>query len=151
MELVNLACPALVFEPIHRALFGVNPSELMDAYRETLRADGAELGEGDDLVAFDAADHTWRFKSEEHPLARLQAFLDRWLSAHSEARIDYIHGEAALRGLIDRPDTLGLMPRPFDKSELFAAIRRHGVLPRKTFSMGEATEKRYYMEARGIQ
>ena len=151
VELVNLACPALVFEPIHRALFGVNPSELMDAYRETLRADGAELGEGDDLVAFDAADHTWRFKSEEHPLARLQAFLDRWLSAHSEARIDYIHGEAALRGLIDRPDALGLMPRPFDKSELFAAIRRHGVLPRKTFSMGEATEKRYYMEARGIQ
>ena len=151
VELVNLACPALVFEPIHRALFGVNPSELMDAYRETLRADGAELGEGDDLVAFDAAGHTWRFKSEEHPLARLQAFLDRWLSAHSEARIDYIHGEAALRGLIDRPDALGLMPRPFDKSELFAAIRRHGVLPRKTFSMGEATEKRYYMEARGIQ
>ncbi|MBQ3303009.1 MAG: DUF1015 domain-containing protein [Clostridia bacterium] len=151
VELVNLACPALVFEPIHRALFGVNPSELMNAYRETLRADGAELGEGDDLVAFDAAGHTWRFKSEEHPLARLQAFLDRWLSAHSEARIDYIHGEAALRGLIDRPDTLGLMPRPFDKSELFAAIRRHGVLPRKTFSMGEATEKRYYMEARGIQ
>ena len=151
VELVNLACPALVFEPIHRALFGVNPSELMDAYRETLRADGAELGEGDDLVAFDAAGHTWRFKSEEHPLARLQAFLDRWLSAHPGARIDYIHGEAALRGLIDRPDALGLMPRPFDKSELFAAIRRHGVLPRKTFSMGEATEKRYYMEARGIQ
>ena len=80
-----------------------------------------------------------------------QAALDRWLSAHSEARIDYIHGEAALRGLIDRPDALGLMPRPFDKSELFDAIRRHGVLPRKTFSMGEATEKRYYMEARGIQ
>jgi len=151
VELVNLACPALVFEPIHRALFGVNPAELMDAYRDTLRADGADLGEGDDLVAFDGAGHTWRFKSEEHPLARLQAFLDEWLAGHPEARIDYIHGEAALRGLIDRPDALGLMPRPFDKSELFAAIRRHGVLPRKTFSMGEATEKRYYMEARGIQ
>ena len=151
VELVNLACPALVFEPIHRALFGVNPSELMDAYRDALRADGAELGEGDDLVAFDGAGHTWRFKSAEHPLARLQAFLDRWLSAHPEARIDYIHGEAALRQLVDRPDALGLMPRPFDKSELFDAIRRHGVLPRKTFSMGEATEKRYYMEARRIQ
>jgi hypothetical protein len=86
-----------------------------------------------------------------HPLARLQAFLDGWLRNHPEARIDYIHGETALRGLINRPDALGLMPRPFDKSELFAAIRRHGVLPRKTFSMGEATEKRYYMEARGIQ
>jgi len=150
VELVNLACPALVFEPIHRALFGVNPSELMDAYRDALRADGADMGEGDDLVAFDAAGHTWRFKSAEHPLARLQAFLDGWLADHPGARIDYIHGEAALRSLVNRPDALGLMPRPFDKSELFDAIRRHGVLPRKTFSMGEATEKRYYMEARGI-
>ena len=150
VELVNLACPALVFEPIHRALFGVDPSELMDAYRDALRADGADLGEGEDLVAFDGAGRTWRFKSAEHPLARLQAFLDRWLRDHPEARIDYIHGEAALRGLINRPDALGLMPRPFDKSELFDAIRRHGALPRKTFSMGEATEKRYYMEARRI-
>lgn len=151
VELVNLACPALVFEPIHRALFGVNPAELMDAWRDTLRADGTNLGGGDDLVAFDGAGHTWRFKSAEHPLARLQTFLDGWLADHPGARIDYIHGEAALRGLIEGPDALGLMPRPFDKSELFDAIRRHGVLPRKTFSMGEATEKRYYMEARGIQ
>ena len=150
VELVNLACPALVFEPIHRALFGVDPVAVMDAYREALRADGAELGEGDDLVAFDGAGHTWRFRFAEHPLGRLQAFLDGWLAAHPEARIDYIHGEAALRSLVNRPDTLGIMPRAFDKGELFDAIRRHGVLPRKTFSMGEATEKRYYMEARRI-
>lgn len=150
VELVNLACPALAFEPIHRALFGVDPSELMEAYRDALRAEGADPGEGDDLVAFDGAGRTWRFKTAGHPLARLQAFLDSWLAGHPEARIDYIHGEAALRGLVNRPDALGLMPRPFDKSELFDAIRRHGVLPRKTFSMGEATEKRYYMEARRI-
>ena len=56
----------------------------------------------------------------------------------------------ALRALVSRPDTLGFMPRAFDKSELFDYIRRFGVLPRKTFSMGEATEKRYYMEARRI-
>ena len=64
--------------------------------------------------------------------------------------MDYIHGETALRGLVNRPDTLGFMPRAFDKCELFGYIRRFGVLPRKTFSMGEATEKRYYMEAREI-
>lgn len=150
VELVNLACPALVFEPIHRALFGVNPAELMDAYRDALRAEGADLGEGEDLVAFDGAGHTWRFKSAEHPLARLQTFLDGWLRGHPEARIDYIHGEDALRQLVNCPDALGLMPRAFDKGELFDAIRQHGALPRKTFSMGEATEKRYYMEARRI-
>ena len=52
--------------------------------------------------------------------------------------------------IVDRPDAVGFMPRAFDKGELFGYIRRYGVLPRKTFSMGEATEKRYYMEARRI-
>ena len=61
------------------------------------------------------------------------------------------HGEDALRALVGgRPDAMGFMPRAFDKGELFGYIRRFGVLPRKTFSMGEATEKRYYVEARRI-
>lgn len=151
VELVNLNCPALVFEPIHRALFGVDPAALASEYRAHLAAQGADAGEGDDLVAIDGAGHAWRFASAEHPLRRLQAFLDDYLARHPEASVDYIHGESALRGLIDRPDALGFMPRAFDKAELFDYIRRFGVLPRKTFSMGEAEEKRYYLEARRIQ
>ena len=150
VELVNLSCPALVFEPIHRALFGVDAPRLIDEYRKYLSANGADEGEGDDLIAFDGAGHEWRFKSTPHPLRLLQAFLDGYLATHPETRIDYIHGEDALRSLIDRPDALGLMPRAFDKAELFDYIRRFGVLPRKTFSMGEAPEKRYYVEARRI-
>ncbi len=150
VELVNLQAPSLVFEPIHRALFGVNPAALISEYRAYLAENGADEGEGEDLVAFDGAGNEWRFKSGQHPLRLLQAFLDGYLARHPEASIDYIHGEAALRALVNRPDTLGLMPRAFDKAELFGYIRRFGVLPRKTFSMGEATEKRYYMEARRI-
>ena len=151
VELVNLACPALVFEPIHRALFGVDPEALIAEYRAYLAENGADEGEGDDLIAFDGAGREWRFKSAQHPLRLLQAFLDGWLARHPGASIDYIHGEDALRQLVCRPDTLGFMPRAFDKGELFGYIRRFGVLPRKTFSMGEATEKRYYMEARRIE
>lgn len=150
VELVNLQAPSLVFEPIHRALFGVDPAALISEYRAYLAENGADEGEGEDLVAFDGTGNEWRFKSGQHPLRLLQAFLDGYLARHPEASIDYIHGEAALRGLVNRPDTLGLMPRAFDKAELFGYIRRFGVLPRKTFSMGEATEKRYYMEARRI-
>ncbi len=150
VELVNLACPALVFEPIHRALFGVQPEALMAEYRAYLAENGADEGGGDDLIAFDGAGNEWRFKSTEHPLRLLQAFLDGYLARHPEASIDYIHGEDALRALVSRPDTLGFMPRAFDKSGLFDFIRRFGVLPRKTFSMGEATDKRYYLEARKI-
>ncbi len=150
VELVNLACPALVFEPIHRALFGVDPQALVEEYRAYLAENGADEGAGDDLAAFDGAGHEWRFKSTEHPLRLLQAFLDGYLAKHPEASVDYIHGEAALRSLVSRPDTLGFMPRAFDKAGLFDFIRRFGVLPRKTFSMGEATDKRYYLEARRI-
>ena len=149
VELVNLACPALVFEPVHRVLFNVQPEQLIAEYRDYLRTNGAEDAEGGDLVAFDAA-HTWGFKSEQHPLRLLQAFLDDYLVRHPEAEIDYIHGEAALRALVNRPNAMGFMPRAFDKGELFDYIRHWGVLPRKTFSMGEATEKRYYLEARKI-
>ena len=151
VELVNLACPALVFEPIHRLLTGVEPTEVIAGYRDFLRARDAEEGEGDDLIAF-AEGEKWRFKSEQHPLRLLQAFLDGWLVAHPEAAIDYIHGEDALRALVGgRSDAMGFMPRAFDKGELFGYIRRFGVLPRKTFSMGEAPEKRYYLEARRIR
>ena len=58
--------------------------------------------------------------------------------------------DRVFKTLVARGDTLGFMPRAFDKAELFGYIRRYGVLPRKTFSMGEAHEKRYYLECRNI-
>ena len=149
VELVNLACPALVFEPIHRLLTGVDPEDVIAGYRACLAQNGADEGEGADVIAF-APCREWRFASRQHPLRLLQGFLDGYLADHPGAKIDYIHGEAALRALVDRPDAMGFMPRAFDKAELFDYIRRWGVLPRKTFSMGEANEKRYYMEARRI-
>ena len=150
VELVNLNCPALVFEPIHRLLKGVDPAELIAGYREYLRENGADEGEGEDVIAFDGA-REWGFKSTQHPLRLLQAYLDGYLAGHPQVAIDYIHGEDALRALVGRrTDAMGFMPRAFGKDELFEAIRRWGVLPRKTFSMGEAAEKRYYLEARRI-
>ena len=149
VELVNLACPALAFEPIHRLLTGVNPAALIADYRAFLDANGANEGPGDDLIAFDMT-REWRFRSTPHPLRLLQGFLDAYLADHPGARIDYIHGGDALRKLISRPDAMGFMPRALGKSELFGYIRRWGVLPRKTFSMGGANEKRYYLEARKI-
>ena len=152
VELVNLACPALEFEPIHRLLTGVDPEDVIEGYRAWLSANGASEGEGDDVIAF-SGNRTWRFRSAQHPLNLLQAYLDDYLAKHPGAAIDYIHGEAALRALVEQggDDAMGFMPRAFDKAELFDAIRRWGVLPRKTFSMGEATEKRYYLESRRIR
>ena len=84
------------------------------------------------------------------PCETLQLFLDHYLAEHPETEIDYIHGEASLRALSAAPDTLGFLLPPIDKHAFFDDVKRLGVLPRKTFSMGEAAEKRYYMEARRI-
>ena len=84
-----------------------------------------------------------------HPLADLQDFLQEYVSAHPETELDYIHGEDELRRLAAEGG-VGFMLRVIDKSELFGFIRERGVLPRKAFSMGEAQDKRYYMETRFI-
>lgn len=150
VELVNLNCPALVFEPIHRILFNVDSDALMAELTAHLIANDMDNVPSDDLVVFDANGER-TFCSAHHPLPVLQSFLDDYIAAHPEVEIDYIHGDDALRELVQaHPNSMGFMPRAFDKTELFGAIRRWGALPRKTFSMGEATEKRYYMEARKI-
>ena len=84
------------------------------------------------------------------PVAILQPFLDDYLRTHPAARIDYVHGASAVRALCQSPHTTGSLLPAIDKAALFPAVRQGGVLPRKTFSLGEADEKRYYMECRKI-
>jgi len=146
VEIENLHSPAIQFEPIHRVVTGVNPAELIAEYEETL---GAPEGENALRVVSEKGEKVYKFA--DHPLKTLQAFLDAYLMNHPGAEIDYIHGDDTLRRLADRPDAVGFMPCSFAKAELFPFIKKHGVLPRKTFSMGHAHEKRFYMECRKIQ
>ena len=83
------------------------------------------------------------------PLAVLQDALDHWL-AENPGELDYIHGDTALESLEHEKDCVGFRLPALDKAGLFPGILSGGVLPRKTFSMGEAEEKRYYLEARRI-
>ena len=95
---------------------------------------------------------SYRVENPENPLpvAVLQPFLDEYLHSHPAARIDYVHGAAAVESLCQIPHTTGILLPAIDKSALFPAVRQGGALPRKTFSMGEPDEKRYYMECRKI-
>ncbi len=150
VEIENLHSPAIVFEPIHRLITGVHPAELIRDYEAHLREAGLPLRAGHELtLVFGGEERGYGF--DDHPLRDLQAFLDGWLGVHTEAKIDYIHGDDTLRRLANRDDALGLMPCGFAKADLFPYIRNWGVLPRKTFSMGHAREKRYYLEARRIE
>lgn len=125
VELVNLYDPALQFEPIHRALLGVDPKTVQ---RE---------------AGFDA--------SNPPPLQQLQPMLDAWFEKHPQAEQEYIHGEQECRDLCAAHDRLAIILPEFDKDSLFDVVLRDGVFVRKSFSMGHATDKRYYLECRKIR
>lgn len=145
-EIENLHCPAIQFEPVHRVLTGVDPAALLAEWEAAMPEAGGDFP----LTAVSRGIER-RYRFTQHPLRALQTFLDGYLAAHPEAGIDYIHGDGVLRRLADRPDALGFLPCGFAKADLFPYIETWGVLPRKTFSMGHAHEKRYYFEARKIE
>jgi len=84
------------------------------------------------------------------PVDTLQRYLDDYLRRHPEAEIDYIHGDDVLRDLARKDGSIGFLVPPIDKNTFFEAIKQLGTLPRKTFSMGHAHEKRFYMECKKI-
>ena len=147
-ELVNLHCPALNFEPIHRVLFQVDAGDLISAFAAAVPCEAGE----DIVFLHDGQRRGLKLtaRGDRLPVDVLQEFLDRYLAEHPRTGIDYVHGTAALEELSARPGNCGIALQAMDKNALFPAIIAGGVLPRKTFSMGEAEEKRYYMECRKI-
>lgn len=146
VELNNIYDPALVFEPIHRVLFGVTGDEAL------AMLSAAELVSDErrpDLTLVTRrGDLPLRITKPLHalPVGTVQKLLDR----QTELNLDYVHGEDAVRLIVEKENAVGILLPPMEKSLLFPAVCQGGPLPRKTFSMGEANEKRYYMEARKI-
>ena len=154
VELDNLHDASLEFEPIHRLVFGAKPEELLEALTEYYP--GAKRGDGDGHKLAYVYGETQGVVSVPDPAAQLpvgtlQNFLDWYLARHKGVRVDYIHGEDVVRKLAAQPDTVGFLLPAMGKEELFPTVIRDGVLPRKTFSMGEAHDKRFYLEARKIR
>jgi len=155
-ELVNLHDDSLEFEPIHRVVFHTDPQALLDAliraYPGSRR--GKEPGGGGLplrwLCAGDEGVVTVPSSAARLPVGALQSFLDDYLMGH-EGRVDYIHGEDVAREFAARPGNIAFLLPPMAKEELFPSVIHDGVLPRKTFSMGEAHDKRFYLEARKIR
>ena len=153
VELNNLHDSALEFEPIHRVVFGVEPQQLlaaMEAYYS-----GLIHGEGEGHVL----PYVWGDcqgtvtvpnPKAQLPVGTLQRFLDDYLQ-NNPGRVDYIHGAQVARDLARRKDTIAFLLPAMGKEELFPTVIHDGVLPRKTFSMGRAQDKRFYLEARRIR
>ena len=161
VEVENIHDDALQFEPIHRLVTGVSGQSLMADWTLYCHQRGMDLSESagtssdEQVLAVVCAgfEITAVIAHPEGPLpvSTLQSYLDDFLRRHPEAQIDYIHGEDVLRQLASAPDAVGFLLPPLEKSALFQTIQSLGILPRKTFSMGHACEKRFYMECRPLR
>ncbi len=155
-ELVDLHDEGVAFEPIHRVVFGVKPEELLDALMSYYPSAVQGRGEGHILPfvvsRWSQGEITVTKPPARLPVDTLQRFLDDYTAARSRVRIDYIHGEAEARALAEeREDAVAFLLPPPHWPELFDAIVRDGLLPRKAFSVGRAQDKRFYLEARKIR
>lgn len=147
LELENILDPSVVFEPIHRVLFDVDPDVLLADLSAISVPDGMPvqwiIGERKGVINLNVP-------KGELTVSVLQRFLDQWLASH-KGKIDYIHDTDAVEALAAKDNTLGLLLPIFDKSELFAFGASGKILPKKTFSLGHGREKRYYLEGRRIK
>lgn len=152
VEVVNNHSDALEFEAIHRVLFGVRPKHLIAELKKYYPGTYEGKGEGH-CFAYHSHEQSGYItipRSNKHLcVASVQTFLDYYLDIFG-GDVDYIHGADVVRRLGRQPGNFGIELPPMHKNELFATVMTDGVLPRKTFSMGHAEDKRYYLEARKI-
>lgn len=152
-EVVNLHEPALQFEPIHRVLFDVQAEHLLTALRHAYPGAYEGVGDGHVLHWVSAEGKgavTVPHPNQQLPVGTLQTFLDAYLAEYGGS-IDYIHGADVAASLGRSPGNLAFLLSPMAKTQLFPTVIREGILPRKTFSMGTACDKRFYLEARRIR
>ena len=152
VEVMNIHDTALEFEPIQRVIFDVDGEKLLEAFKayyETSETDNG--GQRVDYVVNGKEGSVYIANpSSNLPVGSLQNFLDKYLLENG-GRIDYIHGNDVVRSLAKEKNTIGFMVDAMEKNDLFLTVIKDGSLPRKTFSMGEAQDKRFYLECKRIK
>lgn len=149
-EIVNLHDEAMVFEPIHRVIFGVDTA----AFDAFIRSKG--VAEGTDGQTFEyIVNGNAKTMCVGNPTANItvgsvQNLIDEYLKDNAGV-VDYIHGDDVVRDFAAKDGNVGILFDVMDKSELFKTVILDGALPRKTFSMGHAHDKRFYTECRKIK
>lgn len=169
VEIVNIHDEGILFEPIHRLLMEVDsdPINAMKKYFNdqlvidemadfsTLKENVISQNENEQKFGYFDERGFWLVSilQPEHTLTvgNVQNFLDQYLTDKGAADIDYVHGDETILNLGIRKGNAGIYLPVMQKSQLFKTVIKDGELPRKTFSMGEANEKRFYLECRKIQ
>lgn len=145
VEIVNLYEEDLLFEAIHRVIFGAGLS-FIEEMQKSLSGDGhVTILYRDEMYGVNVP------KVAAEAVKAIQGFIDTYIREHEGVSVDYIHGDANLSEVAAAYDGVAIFMPVMEKRDLFPYVVKHGSLPRKTFSMGEAEEKRYYLECRRIK
>jgi hypothetical protein len=169
VEIENVHDEGLDFEPIHRVLFGLKKdlfTELEKYFGKSFHYKPVASAEEMVKVVDSASGEKQTIglvggrkqfgvieianPSSNLPVGTIQPFIDSFLKNGGAEKVDYVHGEDVTVNLGSEPNNAGFYLPGMNKSDLFKTVILDGALPRKTFSMGEAHEKRFYMEARKI-
>ncbi len=153
VEIVNIHDEALKFEPIYRVMFGVDPENVIKELHEyALGLDGSsEAQKITYMYGGKSGEITVKAPVRQLTVGTLQDFIDNYIAHHKKGSVDYIHGEGSVKALSEKDGAIGFIFGGMGKSELFRTVIYDGALPRKTFSMGHAEDKRYYLECRKIK
>lgn len=146
VEVENIYDEGLRFEPIHRVVFHAGNDFLPGLFR-------LQTGDFPAAVYSKKGGKTALSLPKVAPIAikLVQEYIDAYLKTHPAAKVDYVHGWDHLVSVCDKEaGAIGITLPPLAKEDLFPYVLKEGVLPRKSFSMGEAVEKRYYFESKRI-
>lgn len=153
VEIENIHDTALDFEPIHRILFNCDAEDLLknlDSYCGISETGNETDQQISSVIKGKVSKLYVKNPTSNLAVGTLQNFLDKYLESN-ECEIDYIHGDDVVADLSMQDNSIGFLLPSMEKSDLFKTIITDGILPRKTFSMGEACDKRFYVEARKIK
>ena len=154
VEVCNVHSPAIEIEPIHRVLFGIGEEAVLAKLQSWADSRSIRLGDGGEqcfTLVSPEGERTVGMSGALEPLTvgTAEAFVGALLADCPDASVDYVHGEDAVRQLAQK-GAVGMLMPGLKKADLFRGVVLGGVLPRKTFSMGHAEEKRYYNECRSL-
>lgn len=153
VEIENIHDNALDFEPIHRILFNCDADNLLkelDEYCGITEVENKNAQQISSVVRGKVTKLYIKNSTSNLAVGTLQNFLDKYIESNN-CTIDYIHGDDVVVKLSEQENSIGFLLPSMEKSDLFKTIITDGILPRKTFSMGEACDKRFYVEARKIK
>ncbi len=149
VEIENIHDEALEFEPIHRVVFDIDPEKLLTDFK-AYYPETAETDNGGQHIEYTYKGKHGDLYVKNSPSALCVGTLQKFLDVKGYS-VDYIHGADVTEKLANAENTIGFLLPAMEKSDLFRGVIADGALPRKTFSMGEAEDKRFYFEAKKIK